>query len=235
MKNHSNYYAAFTLFEVLIVASLLTMLLGTIYTGYQFCIGSFKTTAWKQERIQQTQLFWQILRKHIEEAADEHDMSTGDMIVTPQPLQFRSVPPGLSSAEQDGDLLKWIRFRLSSGGICEYKLNCLLSLRDKKVYLEVKPLTSDFPQGEIVTPAKKLLDDVGGFVVKTTRIRQSPSRGDYLDDGNPSLDPVIGSIVEISVIFVASSSISGKQQEMTQNYKVKIAVDFIQKTDKTFL
>ncbi len=125
----------FTLFEILVVTGLVAMVLGTVMYVYQHSMTTYKVTSWKQERLRDVEIFWRTLQKYLEQASDEHDMTTGDMVTIPHSLLFRSVPPGYPEAQRDGHLMKWLAFRLTSSGIPDYRLNCLLSLKGGRITL----------------------------------------------------------------------------------------------------
>ncbi|MFZ2955491.1 MAG: hypothetical protein WA705_01145 [Candidatus Ozemobacteraceae bacterium] len=213
--------SGFTLVEMAVGAFVLGLLVLVSTMLFRQSVTSFRMTSWKQERLQEVQLFWNYLRKNLEEASDAIDIG-GDVNISPRPLLHRSVPS--TAGALDGPVLRWMRSRMGASGIPEYRVECQVLLKSRSISLQISPSPGFTPPAEELIPLpKRLLTDVTGFVIQTTAIRLDPVRGEYLGSGGA---PIVGSLVEISIRFSPSPD-SGlpNQLEITQNHKFKLTVD----------
>ena len=209
----------FTLAEISIAAFLFGLLLIGILTVYRFSVGSYRATTWKQERLLQAELFWNHLRKNLEEASNLIEIA-GDLTVTPRPLLFRpQAGPGA-----DGPVMRWMRSRTGASGVSEYRIENLGIYDKAKILVRSAPAPGTVaPPGEIIPAPRELMSDVSQFTITATPIRLDPNRGEYL---GPGPNEIVGSLVEISVRFRPPPD-SGlpPSLEITQNHKFKLAVD----------
>lgn len=209
----------FTLAEISIAAFLFGLLLIGVLTVYRFSVDSYRTTVWKQERLLQAELFWNHLRKNLEEASNLIEIA-GDLTVTPRPLLYRpQAGPGT-----DGPVLRWMRSRTGASGVPEYRIENLVLYAKAKILVQSAPGPGTVaPPGELVPSPREMMSDVSQFSVITTPIRLDPNRGEYL---GPGPNEIVGSLVEISVRFRPPPG-SGfpPSLEITQNHKFKLAVD----------
>lgn len=210
----------FTMVEMAIGAIIFGLLMVSLLAVYRYSIESYRITTWKQERLQQAELFWNFMRKNLEEASDKIDIA-GDLTVDPRPLLYRSV----IGTGANGPILRWMRSRMGPSGIPDYRIESQVLFRDGKVLVQSAPTPGNVaPPDELVPTPKEMLSDVRVFSITTTPIRLDPVRGQYLDSGGGA-HPIVGSLAEISIRFGPPPD-SGMPTalEVTQNHKFKLAV-----------
>lgn len=212
----------FTLIELSIAAFIFGLLMAGIMLVYRYSMDSYRITTWKQERLHEAELFWNFLRKNLEEASDKIDIGA-DLTVDRRPLLYRPLTvPG-----SNGPVLRWMRSRIGSSGVPEYRIESQVVYANAKVFVQALPTPSNVAPPEELTPKPKdMLSDVRSFSVSVIPIKQDPVRGEYLDSSGSGPHLVVGSLVEISIRFAPPPN-SGMPStiEVTQNHKFKLAVD----------
>ncbi|MBI3038604.1 type II secretion system protein [bacterium] len=226
MNNDGKTPAGFTLVEVIVSIGILSIFLTGIFYVYKQTTGMYQATAWKQDRTRQIEQFLNLLQRNLEEASNKHEQTLSNIIETPIPLKFRSVLSSLPSGQKNGKIMAWKRFRLSPTGGNEHELTCRLSLSDTKVSMEVQHISGLSPAGEIFSP-KIVLEDVVGFSIIATPVRISTGGGEYLDSQGGAPDPIIGSILEISLTLAPPPGFPYPNLQITQNHKYRLNVNSV--------
>ncbi len=221
---------AFTVVELVVVVFVLAVFVITLMYVYQWMTRSYRTTSWKQERTREAEEFWNLLRRNLEEAANIHeeDPSTLDLKVTPCPLHIRSLPAIPADGGFDGDLMAWVRARMNpSSRTSEYKLGCRLWVQKRQVFMSIKSLgMGPVPAGETI-PSRAFLTDVVGFITQATPIRQDPNLGEYADTGGTGVGPIVGTQIEVSVLFEPAADAGLGNLRIAQNHKFRVPVDHV--------
>lgn len=221
----------FTLIELLVAVGVLGIFFGAIFFVYQRTMASFQASSWKQDKASQGERFWQFLRKHFEEASNKNwvsDSGTDFTVETrARPLLYRSIAVDDPESAKQGRVMAWSRSHLDSSGNLAYQLYCILTLDKRALRLTVTPYSGspDPPVGETIDQV--VLEDVDGFVVKTTPIRQSRDKGDYLTSSyaGSTADPIVGTLAEISIILNPPPNASIRKIPVNLNNKFKLGVD----------
>ena len=225
----------FTLIEALVAITIFAFFSQGIYLMYSQSMISYQTTAWKQDVAGQCEVFWNLLRKNLEEASNRiTDIQTDTTITsTPADLIFRNVQK-TDAGLKNGNLLSWVKCRHTLAGGLLHSMGCLLSLQDRNIKMEVKPLgTSSAPAGEIVN--RIVLKDVDSFLIKPIPIWLLESDGEeYLSDAAKPNSTRIGSLLEISITFTPPLNSPIKGLSITQNNKIRINVGTQSSADPNF-
>ncbi|HNV70852.1 MAG TPA: hypothetical protein PKO06_14215 [Candidatus Ozemobacteraceae bacterium] len=221
---------AFTVIEMIVVALVLSVFVITLMYLYQWITYSYRSTSWKQERTRETEEFWNLLRKNLEEASNIHeeDSVTLDLSIASCPLHFRTLPSIPADGSLDGDLMAWVRARMNPATrTSEYKLACRLWVQKRQVFLSIKSLSmGPVPTSETI-PARAFLNDVSGFIVQATPIRQDPSLGDYADTGGTGVGLIIGTQIEVSILFEPAANTGLGTLRLAQNHKFRVPVEHV--------
>jgi prepilin-type N-terminal cleavage/methylation domain-containing protein len=220
----------FTLIELLIAFAVFAVFSLVIYFLFQQTMVSFNSSNWKQDKASQSELFWQLLRKQLEEASNKNliEESGTDLNVNvrQRPLRYRSLPPGTPAGDLSGTIMAWTRNRNNDAGLIEYQLFCRLSLADGVLTFEVEPVPGSPtpPTGEVMK--KTVLSDVEFVTINCIPIQQTADAGEYLDPGSTVTDgaSVVGTIAEISIVCTPPKHLRIPNVKVTQNNKFKIGV-----------
>ncbi|HOY65784.1 MAG TPA: hypothetical protein PLP29_02790 [Candidatus Ozemobacteraceae bacterium] len=212
-----------TLVELLVGTVLLAGFIGTVIYIQRFTMNSYRVTTWKQERTRQIETFWNQLRKPIEEASDALSRTppTGsdwEIVRTPRPLLHRS-----RFGSGNGPVMVWKADHLTSSGDLEYSREYRLELTDRR--LELKGVQFGTDQKRV------LVEDVEGIRIRSTSIRQAqnPAAPDerfeeYLDTAGTGTDPVVASVVEVSLTIMPARDSGIPAQKLVQGTKFRIPV-----------
>ncbi|HNW35249.1 MAG TPA: hypothetical protein PKM25_09985 [Candidatus Ozemobacteraceae bacterium] len=217
--------SAMTLVEILIAALLLSGFLGTIIYIQRFTMNSYRITSWKQEKTRQIETFWNQFRKPIEEVSDALSRnppagSDWEVIRTPRPLRYRS-----RSAGNEGVVMVWRADHLTSSGDLEYSREYKLELKSRRLEMTGVQFGTD--------QTRLLVEGVDEVRVRSTSIRQAQNPAvpderfeEYLDpSGAGSADPIVGSVVELSITVSPDRGSGIPNQRIVQNAKFKIPVE----------
>lgn len=225
-----------TLVEMVVATLVMAVFVLSVAYLYQWMSHSFRSTSWKQDRTRESEEFWNFLRRNLEEAANIHqeDSGTGDMAIDPRPLHARTLPVIPEDGSADGDLMAWVRARMNPATRTnEYALGCQVRVQKRQVFLKIKTLgMGPIPPGETI-PDRALLNDVSGFIIQLTPIRQDPNTGDYADTGGTGVGAIVGTQVEISVLFEPGASSGMSHLRLVQNHKFRLAVDHVVESSGT--
>jgi len=207
--------------EMIIAAFIFGLLMVSMIAVYRYSMDSFRITTWKQERLGQAEVFWNFMRKNLEEASNKIDIG-GDLTIDERPLLYRSV----SGPGSNGPVMRWMRSRMGPSGLPDYRIESQIIFADGRILAHSVPTPGNVaPPDELVPVPKEMLSDVRVFSVTATPIQLDPVRGEFLNPG-PGGHPVVGSLVEVSLRFGPRPD-SGMPVniEVTQNHKFKLAVN----------
>jgi len=224
----------FTLVEAIIAILVFSLFSLGLYQMYSQSINSYQITAWKQDVAGQSEIFWNLLRKNLEEASNLiTDIQTDTTITsTPANLIFRNIEK--TSTEKNGNLMSWVKCRHTLAGGVIHTMGCLLAYQNRSIKMEVKPLgSSSAPSNEIID--RVILNDVDSFLVKSIPIWLSESDGEeYLSDTAKANSTRVGSLVEISITFTPPPNSPTKGLSISQNNKIRINVGSQASLDPAF-
>lgn len=229
----------FTMIELLIALAVFSLFSLTLYFLYRETMVSFNASNWKQDKAAQSELFWQLLRGHLEEASNKNIIEEAgtdlNVDIHQRPLRYRSLPPGTPAGDLKGTIMTWTRNRNNNTGLIEYQLFCQLSLENRVLTYEVAPVTGTTaaPAGEVMK--KKVLSDVEFVTINCIPVKQTADAGEFLDPGSAvtSGSTVTGTIVEISLVCAPPKNLGLPNVKVTQNNKFKIGVGSIQQPQES--
>ncbi|MBF0409110.1 MAG: hypothetical protein HQM10_17310 [Candidatus Riflebacteria bacterium] len=217
--------------EVVIATGVFSILITMTLFLYERLMFSYKASSWKQEKNNQSELFWDIMRKSLEHATDliQKNGTAPDfkLIVSPFPVSYRSFANGNSK------ILLWNVDHIDENGELDYRVEYSVSLSGRKLsILSEKKSGSENPSADIVfNSAKVLMTDVDSVAIKSTNIRASDDSTDparfnehYLELTTTSTGKIVGSIVEISIVLSPPESIGLENLKILQNNKFKVNV-----------
>lgn len=204
----------FTLVEVLVSVGVLALLGTGLMILYRNSMLSYRITSWKQERTRQAELFWNHLRKPLEEASDllqRQDLGGGRWTITKtsRPLEFH--PAG-----GEGKFMAWqVDHYNPATGLVEGPLTFRL-IRDRgRILMPFLP-----------GPNKTVLEDVAQINIRATQITQANNTfAEELDLSGTSPDAIVGSILEISIILAPPPGANAPDIKLVQNAKFKLVVE----------
>ena len=233
LKSHINrrFREAFTLVEVLVALLVFSIFSTGILLIYRFSVHSYKATSWKQDRTHQAELFWNVLRKSVEEATDELKPLSGlggtiDKI--PMPLLYKDS----SDSTHQGGLLAWKVYHLNNAGGLDYNNTYLVELKNRSLVMTVKP----DPPGW--TSPKILLEDVDCVKIQATPIWRStdPGKEEFLGTAGPdsSYTENAGSVIEISITLTPPQNVSIPDLKIIQNNKFKLIVGSVSSSSPSY-
>ncbi|NLI77168.1 MAG: prepilin-type N-terminal cleavage/methylation domain-containing protein [Candidatus Riflebacteria bacterium] len=206
--------AGFTLVEVLVTIIVLALFTLGVTNLYRQSMQSYRITTWKQERTRQAEMFWNRLRKPLEEASDQlarRDLGAGRWTIdkTSRPLQFNPSPG-------DGKFMAWqIDHFDSATGLVEGPTTWSLSRAGREIRMSGPGLTDHL-----------VLEDVDTVSIKATQIRQRDGTfEEELDLTGAGTDPVIGAVLEVSFILTPPEYVQNSSIRVVQNAKFKLVVE----------
>jgi prepilin-type N-terminal cleavage/methylation domain-containing protein len=222
----------FTLLEVLIAIGLFVVFAYGTYQLYSGAVTSYQANSWKQGMLGRSEVFWTMIRRHLEEASDLkiNNIASMDLTNTGQKLLFRSIPKGFTGT-RDGNLMSWVKTKHDlASGITLYEMACTLSLQGNSLFFEVKA-TSGTPPASDVVAKRKILDDVETFVVTSTPVWITEEGGEYMAAAKKnSTDENLGAVLEVSIVMRPPPNIPIKNLFLSQNSKFKINVPAEERT-----
>ena len=205
---------AFTVVEVLITIMILALLTTGLITLYRNSMQSYRVTSWKQERTRQAELFWNQLRKAIEEASDKlerQDLGAGRWTIakTSRPLLFKA-PPG------DGKILAWqVDHYDPATGLVAPPLNWFLVLDNHRLLMPNQNMS-----------VQPVLEDVHTVTIRATQIMQDNATfEEVLDVAGTGVGTTVGSVLEISILLTPPPQIQSPDTRLVQNAKFKLVVE----------
>lgn len=206
--------AGFTLVEILVTIIVLALFTFGLVSVYRQSMLSYRITTWKQERTRQAELFWNRLRKPIEEASDQlarRDLGAGRWTIdkTSRPLKFNPSPG-------DGTFMAWqVDHFDTATGLVEGPTTWSLSRAGREIRMSGPGLTDHL-----------VLEDVDTVSIKATQIRQRDGTfEEELDLTGAGTDPVVGAVLEISFILTPPESVQNATVRVVQNAKFKLVVE----------
>jgi prepilin-type N-terminal cleavage/methylation domain-containing protein len=204
--------AGFTLVEVLVTVFVLAILATGAMILYRQSIGSYRLTTWKQERTRQAELFWNRLRKPLEEATDKlerQDLATpGNWTITrtSRPLLFNPSPTA------DGTFMAWqIDHFDPASGLVTGPDTWLLARAGREIRLTGPGVASLL-----------VLEDVATITIRSSQVTQRDATFEEELDGPGR---IVGSILEISILLKPPPSIGNPEITIVQNAKFKLVVE----------
>lgn len=210
----------------MIVLIIVGLFAGSLYFIYRHGMNAYQASSWRQERTRQTEMFWNVLRKSLEEATDKlvRDGTGPDWSIRsdPRPLLWR---PAITPANTV--ILEWKTDHLSPTGDLEYQLAYQIKLIERSLCMSASVVLGAPPAGFQAMTDRVMIDDIASFDAKTTLIRVRPGDAfrEYFDDGtgNPG-DPVAGSVIELFVVVAPPPGASFPAGRLPMNGKFKLAV-----------
>ncbi len=206
--------AGFTLVEVLVTIIVLSLFTYGLVNLYRQSMQSYRITTWKQERTRQAELFWNRLRKPLEEASDQlarRDLGAGRWTIdkTSRPLKFNPSPG-------DGKFMAWqVDHFDATTGLVEGPTTWSLSRTGREIRMTGPGLSDHL-----------VLEDVDTVSIKATQIRQRDGTfEEELDLTGAGTDPVVGSVLEISFVLTPPESVQSSAIRVVQNAKFKLVVE----------
>lgn len=200
----------------ILVFSLLAVVLGNLHRA---SLRAFALTSWKQQKTQQAQAFWHHLKKPLEEATDKLDFDLDPpylLSTSTRPLKYAS-----SSEVNEGNLMAWQVDRISVDS------NMVPNIVAQPIYRLVKKGAEVFLSGPDVASAT--ISDVETLEIKTLNVcqKQDSTFSEYITDDPLPSDPVVGTILEMSIIFRPDPSrgLPEIKQVQTAKFRINIAAE----------
>lgn len=199
---------------------------GGLYYVYRNSMNAYQAASWRQERTRQTELFWNTLRKAIEEATDAliRDGSGPEWVVRADPRPLRWKP---ATSPANTVVLAWKTDHLSPTGDLEYRLAYQVSLVERSLRMSASVESGSAPPGFQAMADRVMVDDVVSFDAKAAliRVNKGDKYQEYIDTGagSPS-DPVAGSILELFVALAPPPGASFPAGRLPLNGKFKLAI-----------
>ncbi len=208
----SEVASGFTLVEVLVAA----FVLGVLGTGmvmlYRHFMQSYRITTWRQERTRQAEMFWNRLRKPLEEASDKldrQDLATpGNWTITrtSRPLLFNPSPSA------DGTFMAWqIDHFDAATGVVTGPDTWSLTKIGREIRLNGPGVANLLG-----------LEDVETISIRASQVTQ---RDDTFEEELDGPGRIVGSILEISILLKPPPSINNPDIRLVQNTKFKLVVE----------
>jgi len=177
---------------------------------------SFKITSWKQQKTSQSQRFWSILKKHIEEATDLLSITPGDaespVGKTERPIMVNSNAPACAI----GNILTWNVSQLTfdysaSHNHSSSDTTFTLSKNKEKLFLlqNGKKLSQ-------ITDVDKISIKITSVVISGTTKEESLQ--DEIDSN------AVASIIEIAITLKPPDGYMAKDLRVVQNHKFRVNV-----------
>lgn len=216
----------FTYVEAMMVLVIVGLLSGGLFHIYRNSMNAYQAASWRQERTRQTELFWNVLRKAVEEAtntlARQENGAEWAVQTTPRPLLWK---PAQSPANTV--VMAWQTDHLSPTGDLEYRLAYQVKLIERSLCMSASVVSGSPPPGFQPMSDRVMVDDVASFDAKAVliRIRQGNEYREYFDDGSGSPgDPVAGSMLELFIVLAPPPGTSFPAGRLPLNGKFKLAV-----------
>lgn len=214
MMYSKTFRRGFTLVEALIAFLLAGLFIIAVFYIYTNTMNSYRMTAWKQEKTRQVQLFWERLRKPLEEAANELNVvgAYPNQVIntTRRPLKYK---PGSGN----GLIMGWFVQKVNIDNLNHMQES---PSHEFSLVKEGKLMRLIGPLNPII------LEDVESAEVSVSHIKNRAKPGgfeEYIDhegDANPS----VGAIIEISITFSPPPSFPVQTIRLVQNAKFKITI-----------
>ncbi|GAB4267057.1 MAG: hypothetical protein Kow0029_01280 [Candidatus Rifleibacteriota bacterium] len=214
----------FTIVEVVISILIFSAFTGILMYLYARSNDTFKITVWKQERTAQSEIFWAMMRKHLEEATNEivveKFVENPDITYLPKSLKFHPDPNSVDK----GNILAWncskAEFDFSPSHNHKVTHTTLFLKKDKKNL----HLTAD---RNLAT-----LKDVDSIEFKVNAVKKAPDNEEFIADG-PDPDSV-GTILEISLVLSPPEGYMAKDLKIPQSHKFRLNVGAISDTSPDY-
>ncbi len=215
-----------TFVETMVVLLIVGIFTGSLFYAYRQSMNAYQATSWRQDRTRQVELFWNILRKSLEEATNSlgRDGAGPDWTVRsdPRPVQWR---PARSPANTV--VLSWMTDHLTATGDLDYRLSYQLKIIDRRLCMTAAVVSGSAPAGFQVMSDRTMIDDIDSFDIKCTliKVREGNEFREYFDDGTGSpSDPVIGSVAELFVVLAPPPGSSIPAGHLPLNGKFRLAI-----------
>jgi hypothetical protein len=203
--------AGFTIVELLVSILVFAIFITGVIYVYRHSSDSYRASSWKQERTLEVEMFWNALRKPLEEATNKLDRVGAPpnwmVQTTPRPLKLKT------SATGNAPILAWEVDHLDNMGM-NTNLKYQVDLSNRELVLS---------GGDLGKPA--IVRDVAQVEVRSTQIRQKPLTFEEYLDMSGTGDPVVGSVVEISFVLEPPPGFPIPGIRLNQSHKFKLQVE----------
>lgn len=217
LNRHKN--RGFTIIEVVVSILILSSFIGTLMYLYSRSTESFKLTVWKQERTAQASMFWTFMRKHLEEATNNLDITSqvGNanpvFPENPCPLKFHPNPNSVAK----GNILAWNVSRVEFADAPPYAHSSV----NVTFYLEKAGrrllLKSSDSLKNIAT-----LDDVEDIKFNLSSVIRTANNEDQI---KPGIDvDAVGAFIELSLTLSPPRGNLATDMKIPQNHKFRLNV-----------
>lgn len=204
---------------MLVSILILSTFVVTLMFLYRRSTETFKITVWKQERTAQAELFWALMRKHLEEATNYLDLASQagneNPVIPddPRPFKFHPIP----SAAPDGNILAWnvsrAKFDYSPPfAHTSQHVNYFL-VRNKK-RLELRSSSS--------AKVMAAVDDVDDIAFTVSSVIKNSSNEDEITAGVDA--NAIGTMFELSLTLKPPAGYIASDLRIPHNHKFRINV-----------
>ncbi|MBF0545381.1 MAG: prepilin-type N-terminal cleavage/methylation domain-containing protein [Candidatus Riflebacteria bacterium] len=219
--------AGFSLVEILISLAICVLLLMIVFFVYDRTMFSYRCSEWKQEKVLQAELFWNELRKCLEQATDVLQKRGHPpdfrFDVIPRPFKFKS------AVDSNGTVFSWNVDHVDENGDLAYRMEYRIIFADRKLQIESSHVGGPgSPSPEITFDVgKTLVTDVESINVGATNVKESQNPANlneqYLET-TPTADAPVGSVVEISLLLTPPAGLRIGEVKVAQNNKFKLNV-----------
>ncbi len=215
-----------TFIELMVTIFLVGLFAGGLYYVYRNSMNAYQAASWRQERTRQTEMFWNTLRKALEEATDTliRDGTGPEWVVRadPRPLRWKA-----ATSPANTRVLAWKTDHLSPTGDLEYRLAYQVTLVERSLRMSASVESGSPPPGFQAMADRVMVDDVVSFDAKAAliRVHTGDEFREYIDTGTGSpSDPVAGSILELFVVLAPPPGASFPAGRLPLNGKFKLAI-----------